>query len=222
MLERGVTHVPMEVSSHALALGRVDGTRFAVGAFTNLSQDHLDFHPDMEDYFAAKALLFDGRSTTEVVVRRTARGARRLLTPQTITVTTRPGHRGRVEGHRPAGHAARRADVHRCTARTASARPRGSRCPATFNVANAAARRGDPRHAPGVGPGAHRHRARRGAGAGPDGAGRRRPGRSPPSSTTPTSRPRSPRAWTRCGPAPRAGSSPCSAAAATATPPSAR
>src|SRR3954470_10891487 len=58
MLERGVTHVPMEVSSHALALGRVNGTRFAVGAFTNLSQDHLDFHHDMEDYFAAKARLF--------------------------------------------------------------------------------------------------------------------------------------------------------------------
>ena len=49
----------MEVSSHALALGRVAGTRFAVGAFTNLSQDHLDFHADMEDYFAAKAALFD-------------------------------------------------------------------------------------------------------------------------------------------------------------------
>ena len=51
----------MEVSSHALALGRVDGIDFAVGAFTNLSQDHLDFHADMEDYFAAKARLFDGR-----------------------------------------------------------------------------------------------------------------------------------------------------------------
>ena len=57
----------MEVSSHALALGRVDGTRFAVGAFTNLSQDHLDFHDDMEEYFAAKALLFDGRCEHEVV-----------------------------------------------------------------------------------------------------------------------------------------------------------
>ena len=52
MLEEGVTDVAMEVSSHALALGRVAGTRFAVGAFTNLSQDHLDFHADMDDYFA--------------------------------------------------------------------------------------------------------------------------------------------------------------------------
>ena len=58
MAEAGVTDVAMEVSSHALALGRVGGTRFAVGAFTNLSQDHLDFHADMEDYFATKAALF--------------------------------------------------------------------------------------------------------------------------------------------------------------------
>nr|WP_084614671.1 UDP-N-acetylmuramoyl-L-alanyl-D-glutamate--2,6-diaminopimelate ligase [Nakamurella lactea] len=66
MLERGVQAVAMEVSSHALALGRVGGTHYAVGAFTNLSQDHLDFHPDMEDYFAAKSKLFDGRSDRAV------------------------------------------------------------------------------------------------------------------------------------------------------------
>lgn len=67
MAERGVTAVAMEVSSHALSLGRVAGTRFAVGAFTNLSQDHLDFHHDMEEYFAAKSLLFDGRAAAEVI-----------------------------------------------------------------------------------------------------------------------------------------------------------
>ncbi|WP_175974572.1 UDP-N-acetylmuramoyl-L-alanyl-D-glutamate--2,6-diaminopimelate ligase [Corynebacterium sp. Marseille-Q2823] len=60
MVDEGVTHVVMEVSSHALSLGRVQGTRFAVGGFTNLSQDHLDFHPTMEDYFEAKTMLFDG------------------------------------------------------------------------------------------------------------------------------------------------------------------
>ena len=59
MVEAGVTDVAMEVSSHALALGRVGGSRFAVGAFTNLSQDHLDFHPTMDDYFEAKARLID-------------------------------------------------------------------------------------------------------------------------------------------------------------------
>ncbi|MEU8894291.1 UDP-N-acetylmuramoyl-L-alanyl-D-glutamate--2,6-diaminopimelate ligase [Nocardia sp. NPDC048505] len=58
MVEQGVDAVVMEVSSHALALGRVDGVRFAVGGFTNLSQDHLDFHADFEDYFNAKRRLF--------------------------------------------------------------------------------------------------------------------------------------------------------------------
>lgn len=56
---RGARHVVMEVSSHALELQRVVATEFAVAAFTNLSQDHLDFHDDMESYFAAKARLFE-------------------------------------------------------------------------------------------------------------------------------------------------------------------
>lgn len=56
--ERHIGNVVMEVSSHALALHRVDGTRFATVAFTNLSQDHLDFHGDMESYFKAKKRLF--------------------------------------------------------------------------------------------------------------------------------------------------------------------
>ncbi len=58
MLQAGVSHVAMEVSSHALALGRVAGCSFAAGVFTNLSQDHLDFHRDMESYYQAKATLF--------------------------------------------------------------------------------------------------------------------------------------------------------------------
>lgn len=62
MAERGVDTVVMEVSSHALELGRVDGTRFATAGFTNLSRDHLDFHPSMADYFEAKARLFDPAS----------------------------------------------------------------------------------------------------------------------------------------------------------------
>jgi UDP-N-acetylmuramoyl-L-alanyl-D-glutamate--2,6-diaminopimelate ligase len=87
MRERGVTAVAMEVSSHGLALRRVDGTRFAAGAFTNLSQDHLDFHADMADYFAAKARLFDGRAEREVVNVDDAWG-RRLVTPATVTVSS--------------------------------------------------------------------------------------------------------------------------------------
>ncbi len=58
MVAAGVEVAAVEVSSHALALGRVAGSRFAVAAFTNLTQDHLDFHPDMESYFQAKATLF--------------------------------------------------------------------------------------------------------------------------------------------------------------------
>ncbi len=58
MVAQGADTCSMEVSSHALSLGRVDGIRFDVVGFSNLSQDHLDFHPTMEDYFAVKAGLF--------------------------------------------------------------------------------------------------------------------------------------------------------------------
>ena len=60
--------IAMEVSSHALAMGRVAATRFAVAVFTNLSHDHLDFHRDLEDYFEAKATLFTARYTDSAVV----------------------------------------------------------------------------------------------------------------------------------------------------------
>ena len=59
MVEAGCGACVMEVSSHALALRRVDGTQFAAGVFTNLTRDHLDFHADMEDYFASKRRLFE-------------------------------------------------------------------------------------------------------------------------------------------------------------------
>lgn len=89
MLESGVTDVAMEVSSHALALGRVEGTRFAVGAFTNLSQDHLDFHADMDDYFAAKAALFDGRARNGVICVDDDWGRKLAgIAPDAVTVST--------------------------------------------------------------------------------------------------------------------------------------
>ena len=66
--ERGVQNVAMEVSSHALELHRVDGTRFRAVLFTNLSPEHLDFHPTMEAYFRAKARLFDSRFADLAVV----------------------------------------------------------------------------------------------------------------------------------------------------------
>jgi len=58
MRDAGCTHVIMEVSSHSLVLDRVHGIHFAVGVFTNLTQDHLDFHKTMEEYRKAKAMLF--------------------------------------------------------------------------------------------------------------------------------------------------------------------
>lgn len=59
--QKGGSHATMEVSSHALALGRVWGLRFAVAVFTNLTQDHLDFHGTLEEYFRAKSELFTGQ-----------------------------------------------------------------------------------------------------------------------------------------------------------------
>ena len=58
MAERGADAVTMEVSSHALVFGRTDGVAYDVALFNNLTPEHLDFHPDMEDYFQAKARLF--------------------------------------------------------------------------------------------------------------------------------------------------------------------
>lgn len=58
MVDAGVKHAVMEVSSHALALERTHGVRFKAAVFTNLSRDHFDFHKDFEDYFAAKKILF--------------------------------------------------------------------------------------------------------------------------------------------------------------------
>ena len=91
MIERDVTAVAMEVSSHALSFGRVDGVRFDVAAFTNLSQDHLDFHADMEDYFRAKASLFTPeRSDKGVVNGDDPWGARLLADPQIPLVPVWP------------------------------------------------------------------------------------------------------------------------------------
>jgi len=89
MRERGVAGVGMEVSSHGLALGRVDGTTFAAAIFTNLSQDHLDFHADMESYFKAKASLFTPeRAKVAVVNTDDPYGARLVERTRLPVVTT--------------------------------------------------------------------------------------------------------------------------------------
>jgi len=86
MRERGVSACAMEVSSHALALGRVAGTSFDVAVFTNLSQDHLDFHASLEEYFQVKASLF----TPPVigVVNVDDKHGRRLASMAPVPITT--------------------------------------------------------------------------------------------------------------------------------------
>lgn len=92
MRDLGATCVGMEVSSHALDQSRVDGVRFAVAAFTNLTRDHLDYHGSMEAYGTAKARLFDRDTLTVRVVNiDDAFGAElaRLAGPGQLVVTTR-------------------------------------------------------------------------------------------------------------------------------------
>ena len=88
MADAGASVVAAEVSSHALVYGRVDATRFAVAGFTNLSQDHLDFHGDMESYYAAKRLLFAPDRSDHAVVFVDDDAGRRLASEVEIPVTT--------------------------------------------------------------------------------------------------------------------------------------
>jgi len=90
MADAGMTCCAMEVSSHSLVLHRVLGLRFDAAAFTNLTQDHLDFHGDMEQYYLAKKLLFD-RCATAVINTDDSWGARLAgeTDCQTITLSAR-------------------------------------------------------------------------------------------------------------------------------------
>jgi len=78
MVDEDVLALAMEVSSHALVLGRVDGITFDVAAFTNLSPDHLDFHQTMEEYFAAKSSLFTPMRSRRAVINTDDEWGRRL------------------------------------------------------------------------------------------------------------------------------------------------
>ncbi|MFZ2517031.1 MAG: UDP-N-acetylmuramoyl-L-alanyl-D-glutamate--2,6-diaminopimelate ligase, partial [Candidatus Lutibacillus vidarii] len=92
MREAGVQTVVMEVSSHALAQHRVDGLRYDVAGFTNLSQDHLDFHADMAEYFDAKASLFTPEHAVTAVVCVDDDWGRRLAARASVPVTTLRTH----------------------------------------------------------------------------------------------------------------------------------
>src|SRR5829696_1172726 len=87
MLAAGDRACAMEISSHALELRRADGIHVAVAVFTNLTQDHLDFHPDMEAYFAAKRLLFASPLTRARIANADDAYGRRLAEEFAGTVT---------------------------------------------------------------------------------------------------------------------------------------
>jgi UDP-N-acetylmuramoyl-L-alanyl-D-glutamate--2,6-diaminopimelate ligase len=136
MLDGGEEACAMEVSSHALSLGRADGIHFSAAVFTNLSRDHLDFHETMEDYFQAKRRLFTGATPPRVSL---------------VNVGDPHGLRlaAEIEGARTFGvgddHADYRASGLRCTVEGCTFRlrtPAGERevalrMPGRFNVANA-------------------------------------------------------------------------------------
>ncbi|MFD8384433.1 UDP-N-acetylmuramoyl-L-alanyl-D-glutamate--2,6-diaminopimelate ligase [Streptomyces sp. NPDC059679] len=88
MRERGVGSLAMEVSSHALVLGRVDGCVFDVAVFNNLSPEHMEFHSDMEDYFQAKAQLFTKARSRAAVINLDDEYGKRLVDLSEVPVTT--------------------------------------------------------------------------------------------------------------------------------------
>ena len=88
MVEQGVTACAMEVSSHALVMGRVAGVVFDAAAFLNLGRDHLDFHRDVEDYFAAKASLFTPERSRRGLTNLDDPFGRRLLEEASVPMVT--------------------------------------------------------------------------------------------------------------------------------------
>ncbi|MER5203027.1 UDP-N-acetylmuramoyl-L-alanyl-D-glutamate--2,6-diaminopimelate ligase [Streptomyces sp. NPDC002825] len=140
MRERGVEAVAMEVSSHALVLGRVDGCVFDVAVFNNLSPEHMEFHSDMEDYFRAKAGLFTPERSRLGVINLDDAYGRRLAGEATVPVVTfsaegRPEADWRAEDLVLGSHDSTFTAVGPEGERIAATAP----LPGPFNVANALA-----------------------------------------------------------------------------------
>ncbi|MET9917989.1 UDP-N-acetylmuramoyl-L-alanyl-D-glutamate--2,6-diaminopimelate ligase [Streptomyces sp. NPDC006435] len=137
MRERGVDSVTMEVSSHALVLGRVDGCVFDVAVFNNLSPEHMEFHSDMEDYFQAKARLFTPGRSRQGVVNLDDEYGRRLVTEASVPVVTFS-----AEGHPDADWRAEEVEVGPLGSTFTVVGPKDERIaaraplPGPFNVAN--------------------------------------------------------------------------------------
>ena len=175
MLDAGDRACVIEVSSHALELGRAEGIRFAARIFTNLSQDHLDFHPTMEDYFVAKRRLFrvpGGEPGTSIVNADDAWGRRLAEEVEgavTYAVEAQADYRARDVRFDTAG------STFRCETPDGPVDLR-TRLPGHFNVLNALAALAAARSLGVELETAARALAVRGARAGADGAGRRGPG----------------------------------------------
>jgi len=92
MRERHMRNLFMEVSSHAVSLNRIGGSHFDIAAFTNLSQDHLDFHGDMDSYFAAKAALFSYKYADTAYINIDSTWAKKLLETQELPVVSISRH----------------------------------------------------------------------------------------------------------------------------------
>ncbi|WP_443076512.1 UDP-N-acetylmuramoyl-L-alanyl-D-glutamate--2,6-diaminopimelate ligase [Streptomyces sp. NBC_01725] len=137
MRERGVDSVAMEVSSHALVLGRVDGCVFDIAVFNNLSPEHMEFHSGMEDYFQAKARLFTPERSRVGVVNFDDEYGRRLVHEAGVPITTFS-----AEGHPDADWRAEDVEVGRQGSVFTVVSPKGERIraeaplPGPFNVAN--------------------------------------------------------------------------------------
>ncbi|MEV0965729.1 UDP-N-acetylmuramoyl-L-alanyl-D-glutamate--2,6-diaminopimelate ligase [Streptomyces sp. NPDC049910] len=137
MRERGVESVAMEVSSHALVLGRVDGCVFDVAVFSNLSPEHMEFHSGMEDYFQAKAQLFTPARARRGVVNLDDEYGQRLVGESSIPVVTFS-----AEGHPDADWRADGVEVGPLGSTFTAVGPEGERVrakaplPGPFNVAN--------------------------------------------------------------------------------------
>ena len=98
MRDAGVRAVAMEVSSHGLDQHRVDGIRYSCAVFTNLTQDHLDYHASMHEYFAAKARLFTPGMSERAVVNHDSAAGRKLLRPDMPSITYGMGEGAEVRG----------------------------------------------------------------------------------------------------------------------------
>ncbi|WP_437033362.1 UDP-N-acetylmuramoyl-L-alanyl-D-glutamate--2,6-diaminopimelate ligase [Streptomyces sp. enrichment culture] len=137
MRERGTEAVAMEVSSHALVLGRVDGCVFDIAVFTNLSPEHMEFHSGMEDYFQAKAQLFTPARSRFGVVNVDDEYGRRLAMESGVPVVTFS-----AEGHPDADWRAEDVKVGPLDSTFTVVGPKDERISATsplpgpFNVAN--------------------------------------------------------------------------------------